>query len=262
MVRHLAIGPGAMGFFLYTGVLSKLKQKGCLDALEQISGASAGGILAFLFLATKGDIPRILEFAIGVPVKQIMKPNIKNLLKNYGLVPHSKVRKVISDACMKFMGQPDITFEELYRFNPIKIHIAAYCVDFMKTVYFSVDTTPAVSVVDAVCATFAIPFLFSAVKMKDGWSYIDGGAAETTPAGPFLGMSDTLALRIGWNRLTEIKDIKTYSLNILYSSLHMRHVYDCPTVDIESKDDEIWDFGAENEGKFRMFMAGYSQNIL
>ena len=61
MVRCIAIGPGAMGFFLYLGVLSKLKQTGRLEDLEEISGASAGGLLAFLFLATKGDLSKVLD---------------------------------------------------------------------------------------------------------------------------------------------------------------------------------------------------------
>jgi len=251
-----------MGLFVYAGVLSKLKQLGRLDDLEQISGASAGGILAFLFLATKGDTPSILDFATGVPVKQIMKPNIKNLVKNYGLVPHTKIRKVLSDACLRFTGQPDITFEEMLRFNPIKLHIAGYCVDLKKTVYFSVDSTPTMSVLEAVCVTLSIPFLFSAIKLSDGWTYIDGGTAEATPAGPFLGQPDTLAMCIDWNRPTEIKDIKDYALNILYSTLQMRHCYDCPTISVTANDGDIWDFGASNDGKLRMFMTGYSQNIL
>ena len=28
MVKHLVLGPGAMGYFMYLGVLSKLKQEG------------------------------------------------------------------------------------------------------------------------------------------------------------------------------------------------------------------------------------------
>jgi predicted acylesterase/phospholipase RssA len=191
-----------------------------------------------------------------------MKPNIKNLIKNYGLVPKEKVRKVLSEACQRFLGKSDITFEELFEINPIKLHIAAYCVDLMKTVYFSVDTTPKLSVIDAVCATLAIPFLFSAIKMPDGWSYIDGGTEENVPVGPFLARDEVLALRIGWGRLGEIKDIKDYALSILYSTLKMRYNYECPIIDVETRDDEIWNFGASNDSKFRMFMAGYSQNIL
>ena len=249
-----------MGFFLYLGVLAKLKQSGRLDGLEEISGASAGGLLGFLFLATKGDLSQVLDYALTVPVKQLMKPNIRNFLKNYGLVTPSKIRKVLSDACMKFIGKPDVTFKELYEWHPIKLHVSAYCVDLMKTDYFSVDTTPTMSVLDAVCATIAIPFLFSAVKIGD-WTYIDGGAAESVPAGPFLGKINVLAMKLGWMRPSPVTDLKSYSLGILYSTMKLRAVYDVPTLVLELDDQDIFDFGASNDGKLKMFMKGLATNF-
>lgn len=260
-MKNLVIGPGAMGFFLYLGVVSKLKRDGLLDDLEEISGASAGGLLGFLFCITKGDTAKILDYTLTVPVNRIMKPNIKSLLKDYGLVSHGKIRKVLSDACEKFTGKSDLTFQELYEFNPIKLHISAYCLDFLKTVYFSKDSTPNLSVLDAICATIAIPFLFSSIKLNDGWNYIDGGTAETSPCGPFLGKTDVLAMKIAWNRLTEVKDIKTYMINILFATMKMRHVYEFPTLDIEVPGDAIYDFNASNDAKLKLFLRGYSQNF-
>ena len=260
MVRCLSIGPGAMGFFLYLGVLSKLKQEGRLEDLDEISGASAGGLLGFLFLATKGDLSKVLDYSLGVPVKQIMKPNLKNFLKNYGLVSPNKIRKILVEACTKFIGVPDITFEELYAWHPIKFHVSAYCVDLMKTDYFSVNSTPKLSVLDAVSATIAIPFLFSSVKIGE-WTYIDGGAAETTPSGPFLGRPDVLAMKLGWSRPSPVTDLKSYATGILYSTMKLRAVYELPTLDLDLGDQDVFDFGASNDGKLRMFMKGHAINF-
>jgi len=250
-----------MGFFLYLGVLSKLKQEGRLDNLEEISGASAGGLLGFLFLVTKGDLPKVLDYALDVPVKQIMKPNLKNFMKSYGLVSPTKIRKILSDACMKFIGKSDVTFEELYAWHPIKFHVSAYCVDLMKTDYFSVNSTPKLSVLDAVSATIAIPFLFSTVKIGE-WTYIDGGAAESTPSGPFLGRnSEVLAMKLAWSRPAPVTDLKSYSLGILYSTMKLRAVYELPTLDLDMGDSDVFDFGASNDGKLRMFMKGHATNF-
>ena len=257
-MRNLIIGPGAMGFFMYLGVVSKLKREGQLDDLEALSGASAGALLGFLFCLAKGDPTKVLDFALSVPVKQIMKPNIKCLLKDYGLISYMKIRKVLVDACNFFIEKPDVTFQELYELYPIKLYVSSYCVDFMKTVYFSVDTVPTMSVLDAVCASVAIPFLFSSVKLKDGWNYIDGGAAESTPGGPFLGQ-DAFTLKLAWNRLEKVKDIKTYALSILYSTMKLRHVYDFPSMDLELHGDDMFDFGASNDTKLKMFLRGYEQ---
>jgi hypothetical protein len=257
-MKNLIIGPGAMGFFMYLGVISKLKREGQLDDLEAISGASAGALLGFLFCMTKGDPTKVLDFALSVPLNHIMKPNIKSLLKNYGLIPYTKIRKVFVGACQTFTGKDDVTFQELYDLYPVKLHASAYCVDFMKTVYFSVDTTPSMSVLDAVCASVAIPFLFSSVKLKDGWNYIDGGAAESVPGGPFLGQ-EALAMKLAWNRLEKVKDLKTYAISILYSTMKLRHMYDFPLMDLDLQGEDMFDFGASNDSKLKMFLRGYEQ---
>ena len=247
-----------MGFFLFLGVLSRLKRDGQLDTLEAISGASAGALLGFLFCISKGDPTRVLDYALTVPVKQLMKPNIKCLLKNYGLISCSKIRKVLGEACHTFIQKDDVTFQELYELYPIKLHVSSYCVDFMKTVYFSVDTTPTMSVLDAVCASVAIPFLFSSVKLSDGYNYIDGGSAEVVPGAPFIGQ-DALAMKLAWNRLPEVKDLKTYAMSILLSTMKMRHVYEFPTLDLDSSDVDVYDFSASNDAKLKMFLKGFEQ---
>jgi hypothetical protein len=257
-MKNLIIGPGAMGFFIYLGVVSRFKRDGQLDDLEAISGASSGALVGLLFCLTKGDPTKILDFALTVPVKQIMKPNIKCLLKDYGLIPNSKVRKVLVDMCRSFSGKDDMTFQELYEYYPVKLYISAHCVDFMKTVYFSVDTTPTMSVLDAACATIAIPFLFSSVKLKDGWNYIDGGATEAVPGAPFLGQ-EAFALKLAWSKLEQVKDLKSYALSILYSTMKMRHLYDFPMIDIDNSDIDIYDFNASNDAKLKMFLKGYEQ---
>jgi len=243
---------------MYLGVVSRLKREGQLDDLEAISGASAGALLGMLFCLAKGDPTKVLDFSLSVPLNHIMKPNIKSLLKNYGLIPYTKIRKVLVGACQTFTGKDDVTFQELYEFHPVKLHVSAYCVDFMKTVYFSVDTTPSMSVLDAVCASVAIPFLFSSVKLKDGWNYIDGGAAESVPGGPFLGQ-EALAMKLAWNRLEKVKDLKTYAISILYSTMKLRHAYDFPLMDLELQGEDMFDFGASNDSKLKMFLRGYEQ---
>jgi predicted acylesterase/phospholipase RssA len=258
-MKNLIIGPGAMGFFMYLGVVSRLKREGQLDDLEAISGSSAGALIGFLYCLTKGDPTKVLDFALSVPVNQIMKPNIKSLLKDYGLISYTKIRKVLGGACRTFIGKDDVTFQELYEVCPTKLYVSAYCVDFMKTVYFSVETTPTMSVLDAVCASIAIPFLFSSVKLKDGWNYIDGGAAEFVPGSPFLGQNSVLAIKLAWNRLPEVKDLKSYAISILYSTMKLRHVYDFPTLDLDSSETDVYDFNASNDAKLKMFLKGYEQ---
>jgi len=260
-MKYLAIGPGAMGYFTLLGTVSKFKQTGQLANLEEISGASAGGLLALVFALSKGDTTKALDYSLTIPVKNIMKPNLRSLIKDYGLVSSSKLRKTISEMIKYFTDRDDMTFAELYEWFPIKIHISSYCVNSMKTVYFSADSTPAMSVIDAACATVAIPFIISPVKLNDGWNYVDGGSAEATPCGPFLGRdsADLVTLAFDWKLETEIKDLKSYAFAILTSTMRLRHHYSTPTIMIDVGNLNVFDFGADQEAKLRLFLVGFSQ---
>lgn len=261
-MKYLALGPGAMGLFVYLGLLYKMQEEGALDDLEEISGASAGALVGFLFLISNRNLTKALDFALTVPIKQIMKPNIKSLLKEYGLVPLRKVRKFFQEACLKFTNKNDLTFKELYELMPVKFHVAAFCVDVQRTEYFSVDRTPDVSVTEAVCMSIAVPFLFSVSKWNN-WHYVDGATAETTPCGPFIGKDRThvKCVKFAWSRSNEITNLRSYAVSILYSALRMRANYDFPTIDIDLGDADMFDFDAEMESKLRLFMLGQSQQI-
>ena len=88
--KNLIIGPGAMAFYLFLGKLSQIDT----SDVRAISGCSSGAILALLWVVLKGDIPEMLDLSLNVPIKSVMRPNIKNLLLNFGLVPFERVQKI------------------------------------------------------------------------------------------------------------------------------------------------------------------------
>lgn len=262
MVKYLAIGPGAMGLFGFIGILTRLKQLGQLDDLEEISGASAGALVAFVFALSKGDTTKGLDFALSSPIGQGMKPNIKSLLNQYGLASGSKLRKLITAGVQQFMGKDDCTFQELWEWHPIKVHVSSYCVDSEKTVYFSVDSTPTMSVVDAIRASISVPFLIPPLKLNNDWNYIDGGVSEQVPGAPFLGKNreEVLMLMMEWGLMPPIKDIKSYAMVILMSQMRLRATYDFPKIVLNPKEN-VFDFGMSQEAKLKLFITGFSQLI-
>jgi predicted acylesterase/phospholipase RssA len=258
-MKYLAIGPGAMGLFIFMGALQRLEDTGNLKDLEEISGSSAGSLLGFFYLLTKRDLAKTFDHALKTPIKQIMKPNIKSLFNNFGLVPVSKVRKVLSQACFEFTSKNEITFEEFYRWCPVKFHVSAFCVDLKRTDYFNVDQTPTMSVLDAICMSISVPFLFSVSKFNE-WHYVDGGSAESIPCAPFMGKpkEETLALELEFsNKKKNIKDLKQYGLEVMASILHLRSKYeDIPRITMSIEAMDMFDFSVDSETKIRMFMIG------
>jgi predicted acylesterase/phospholipase RssA len=260
-MKHLAFGPGAMGYFLYLGALSALSDASALNDLQSISGASAGALIALVYILAKGDIQKTLEYSLTVPIKDTMKPNIKVLLKSFGLVSTKKVRAVFIDTLRHFIPNDDLTFAELYTYWPVKLHVAACCIDLHATHYFSVDTAPSMSVIDAVCMSISIPFLFQSNR-HGPWRYIDGGTLETIPGGPLIGLDPktVLTFNIDDEWRSDVKDLKSYALCILGAALTLRQKYPMfPRIGLIAGPIDTFDFGASNDVKLRMFTIGHAQ---
>ena len=258
-MKHLVIGPGAMAYFLFMGTLSALSDKGALNDLETISGASAGGLIAFMYILTKGDIQKMFELSAEIPLKNVMKPNIKSLFKTYGLVSSKKIRTVLTSLTRKFFDKDDVTFEELWAYWPIKLYVSACCIDLSTTQYFSVDTHPTMSVHDALTMTVAVPFLIQSVKMGD-WHYIDGGALEETPCARVINQDpkSVHVIRMGGEFTARVNNLKTYGLRLLGTAFSLRHTYRMfQTTVVEVEDLDIFDFSMSIESKVKMFVTGY-----
>ena len=250
-----------MGYFMYLGALSALSDASALNDLESIAGASAGALLGLVYILAKGDIQKMLEYSLAVPIKDVMKPNIKVLLKSFGLVSKKKVRAVFEDTLHTFIGKSDVTFAELYAHWPVKLHVAACCIDLHTTHYFSVDSVASMSVLDAVCMSISIPFLFQSIQ-HGPWRYIDGGTLETIPCGPFIGHDPktVLTFSIGDEWKSNVKDLKSYALCILGAALTLRQKYpNFPCIALLSGDIDTFDFSASNDVKLRMFTSGHAQ---
>lgn len=263
-MKHLAIGPGAMTYFAFLGALGALRDCHELDNLEEISGASAGGLLAFFYVVAEGNIKTILDYSLDIPIKDIMKPNIRQFLRNFGLVSQKKIRSVIVDIIRVFFSKEDLTFREFQALRPTmpKIHISAYCVNLGRTEYFSCDSTPNMSVVDALCMTIAVPLLFASVEHQ-GRRYIDGGTMEDTPCGIFVGSTDIKVMRCVWSESLEYdtRNLKSYLTSILFTMMRMRPRYSYPFIDVDMSRFELFDFGVSTEAKLKMFSFGYHSTL-
>lgn len=265
MVKHLAIGPGFIGYFALMGAVKRLSDDGLLDNTEEISGSSAGGLTAFMYIASKGNFERIMKVSLKIPLKTLMKPHLKTLLSEYGIVPYEKVYKLLSDTLEKIIpGKSDITFKELYQHFPIKLHLAGFSLELQRTVYFSVDNDPDMSVLEALYITVCVPMLFPA-RVYKGWRYIDGAVAESTPCGPFIGRDDSMAIQLIYNhRVKEMTDFKSYVQLILNSvqrnrfnySDTVKHVY------LDMGEFDIFNFASETEEKMRMFVHGHTKMLV
>jgi predicted acylesterase/phospholipase RssA len=151
----------------------------------------------------------------------------------------------------------DITFKKLYDTTGIKFHIPAYSIEKCMNIYFSVDSHPYMSVIDAVCASISIPLIFPPYN-----GYIDGSLVEEIPWVPFASKTneDVLAVRIsGESKIIDEKSFVNYItslMNIVYSmrdkNIKIR------TVIVNTGDLNIYNFKLDHHTKMKLFIAGYS----
>jgi hypothetical protein len=256
-MKWLVIGPGAMAFYAFLGQLSQMD----LSRVQGVSGASAGAILAFLWVVFDGSIPDVLDFALQVPIAKLMKLNIKNFLNNFGLVPMHNIRRALSNAIFKKFKMRDMTFGELWNRRPVALYMSAFCTDRGQTVYFSHETHPGTSVVDVICASIAVPFLFSSVKIGD-WRYVDGGFQESLPGLPFVTkpLHEVVAIRhISPSPSGPSASLPSYIGDIFAGVMRLRHTYPYQSYFIESDDIDIFDFGADG---LELFVFGQKSRRL
>jgi predicted acylesterase/phospholipase RssA len=251
-MKHIAIGPGALGYFALLGALDKLHVDGKLSDLESISGASAGALAACMAIYTKFDFREALKMSMKVPLSKL-KPQIKNLFQTYGLVSQETMREMITDVI-----QP-MTFAELYKLNPIKLHIAAFCIELNKTFYFSIDTTPTMSIIDALSMSIAVPFLFSSFKYGP-WNYFDGGTVESSPCGHLIGQKndDVLILILIYKDTYDVNNFTDYLSFVFNTYLKMRRNYPFPTLHIDLSTANVLDFGISDNIKLQFYLKGYN----
>jgi len=237
-----------MGYFAFLGFL-KSKEKE-LQEIEEISGSSAGAILA-LFLAVGLSIDEIINFSFDLDVPEFVKLNIGCFFNKFGFVDIDPIRSKLIELCK---GNP--TFRELKK----KIYVSAFCLNTGKTEYFSQDTHPDMYVVDAVCMSMSIPFIFSAYQYNN-FTYVDGGTVEMVPYFPFLHRKpyEVMCVRLkDYDHFQEKIENPMQFLEALIKATLNNRINDTKGIELDiGSDINIFDFNMSYEDKLKLFCRQY-----
>jgi NTE family protein len=250
-MKYLVLGPASMGIFSLIGAL-KARETNLVN-VKEISGSSAGAILA-LFLAVGMSVDEILETSLSLNIPNFVKIRIGSFFNKFGFVDMGPIRKKFVEICGS-----DPTFEEI----DMKIYIAAFCMNTSETVYFSKDTHPDMKVIDAVCMSMAVPFIFACGKYN-GETYVDGGMKEEYPLTPFFDKKphEVTCIKIKMNRIyqEDIQTPKEFVDCLVRSALSNRVQYNTPIklIEIDVGDTDIFNFSMSYEEKLQLFNRGYT----
>jgi predicted acylesterase/phospholipase RssA len=251
----LVIGPSAMGFFCYLGVLKALEERGVLQGIRTISGCSSGSMLA-LFLACGKTVQEIFDMSMDINVKNFIQFKLVTFVKSFGFVDTTPIRTKIVELCGK-----DPTFQEV----DIQLYISACCVNTSEIVYFSKESHPTMKVIDAVCMSICIPIMFKPCRL-DGKLYVDGAVLESFPYMPMINKdpSTVIVLRTPRtrSRVEKIRNLREYILlgiqTLLFRSTDTNYNMK-GTKQFIIRDNEPYDFlnfSACYDTKVKMYLHG------
>ena len=250
-MKYLVLGPASMGIYSLIGAL-KARESSLAD-VKEISGSSAGAILA-LFLAVGMSVDEILDVSLSLDIPNFVKIRLGSFFNKFGFVDMGPIRKKLVDICG---GDP--TFNEL----ETRIYISAFCLNTTETVYFSKDTHPNMKIIDAVCMSMTVPFIFACGKYEDRM-YVDGGTKEEFPLTPFLDKKphEVTCVRIKMNKIYRetIDNPKQFVDVIVRSALSNRETFQSPieVIEVNVGDTDVFNFSMEYEEKIRLCNMGYS----
>jgi len=246
------LGPAGMGMFALVGSLLKYENE--LKNIKEISGSSAGAIIG-VAIALGIPLRDILDKLLSIDFENLAKFKLKSFISTYGFINIEPLRKVMIHA---YGSNP--TFSEL----PMKVYIAAYCVNRSRTEYFSVDSHPNMKVVDAVCMSIAIPFVISAVKYK-GMLYTDGSTRELYPLTPFIDKNPEkiicFKLKSKEIFIENISNIKQYICGMLSSVVQLpdtNRIKLGKLIQIDMDIDYCYKWNMTHEDKLRLYVKGLS----
>ncbi|MEK6909352.1 MAG: patatin-like phospholipase family protein [Nanoarchaeota archaeon] len=189
--KNLVFEGGGVKGIAYVGALHVLEENGILQSIERVAGTSAGAIIATLLAVgfTPLEIRKKLDEVNFNDFKDdsfFIIQNIVRLFRKYGWYKCSVFRKWFDNVLSEKVSK-DITFSQLHEKENNgmrKLYIIGTDVNHKAHVILSNETTPNMSIADAVQISMGIPLFFQAFNHKNSL-YVDGGVYYNYPINLF-----------------------------------------------------------------------------
>jgi predicted acylesterase/phospholipase RssA len=184
-IKHLVFsGGGPSGLVLY-GAAKRLNNV-CwhIRNIKSIYGTSIGAFISVIIsLDYKWDVTD--DYFIKRPWKNILNIEPLTIINAYntkGLINESFICEALLPLLEAKGLNKNTTFQELYDFNKIDIHMYATNLngDRMSIVDISHRTFPELTIIKGVSMSTAYPFIFCPV-IENGNCYVDGGIMNNFP---------------------------------------------------------------------------------
>lgn len=246
MFTSVVISGGAVKGISVLGCMRYLEEKGLLSGVRNYVGTSAGSIVClFMVLGFKHKEVRkfLIESLNDESIRTFDMEKALDMLTTFGLTDGSTIEEIFRRALYKKVHVREMTFLELAKATGKNLVVCAANMTKETHEFFSVDTTPMLSVVTAIRASCSLPLMFQPVKINDDM-YIDGALYNNFPIDYFKDthLRDILGIHIAPSKVV-ITNIFTFFLYLINSVINKvnKKDYNNPdlnivTIDIEDQE--------------------------
>ncbi|XP_069131938.1 uncharacterized protein [Argopecten irradians] len=175
-------GGGAEGA-AFCGSIKVIEDLGIMQNVKRFAGTSAGAITAAL--VSVGYTSKEVDEFLSQDLNSILLDHkwgvlslLPGLRKEFGWNPGNRFSNWLGGVLAKAMGDPDVTFAQLYKKRGVELCVVVTNVSRMTEEYCHPKTTPHMPIRTAVRMSMSIPVLFQAVKYDkagDEDVFVDGG---------------------------------------------------------------------------------------
>lgn len=266
MISNLVLSGGGIQGLAYIGLVRYLEEINYISKIEKFAGTSAGA-LGCLMVVLGYTSNQMEDLVVNLDFKSFSEKeeiSLISLIENYGISSGKKIDDLFRIIIKKKMGNPNITFKELYEKTKKELNILVSNLSLGKYDVLNHINSPDMSVYLAVRLSLNIPFLFKPIEYN-GCLYVDGGVMNNYPIKIF---NNELEKTIGFcflkkeidNKIESFQDYLYCVLTSIYyaPSRLMADTYENATCRLEVPF-LSFDFNLDQSQKKEIIEIGYKQ---
>ncbi len=185
--RNLIFEGGGVKGIAYVGAMRILEQRGALQNIVRVGGASAGAINALIFalgydLLEQNEIMRSTDFKKFMDDSFGIIRDIRRLAKHFGWYKGDFFSSWVANLIEEKLGDRKATFNDLAHAGNPDLYVIGTNLSTGYAEVFSKERHGGMALADALRISMSIPLFFAAVRNSANDDvYVDGGVIRNYP---------------------------------------------------------------------------------
>ena len=223
--HNMVFSGGAFKSITAIGCIKFLEERNMMRDITTFVGTSAGSIIGLLATLGMSSIEMTLFIKQIINkdyIKELDMGEVFNLFQTYGINSGIIIERFVSEALTKTLGLGDISFVELAKLTGKNLVVCVGNISKEREEFWSVDTTPSISVIKAIRASCSLPIIFTPVLYK-GDLYVDGGLYNNFPIDFFKesNFADVVGVHVRSLSNNTVDSIFSYMNRLLTSTMNV-----------------------------------------